>query len=224
MKERLLKLGCPEEKIKVSYLGVPLDDFPFFERLHKKEKTIFLHAGRLTAKKGVPDLVKAFHAAFGSDNLAAELWIAGDGEERTVVEKTIQELDLSKSVKMLGRLEHDELIEARNKADVFVLNCRTDHVGTKEGLPISTLEAAATGLPAISTYHAGIPESIIDGKTGFLVQEYDTAGFAEAMQRLTNTQLRKEMGRKARAFMEAKFDLEDCNEVLYQIYKEAVQL
>ncbi|MCB0471721.1 MAG: glycosyltransferase, partial [Flavobacteriaceae bacterium] len=222
MKARLLKLGCPEEKAKVSYLGVPLDEFPYVDR-PEREKTIFLHAGRLTAKKGVPALVEAFHAAFGDNTSVAELWIAGDGEEKGKVDTKIMDLNLSDSVKLLGRLSDKELLVVRHQADVFVLNCRTDAAGTKEGLPISTLEAAATGLPAISTYHAGIPESIIDGETGFLVPEYDNKALTLAMQRMMDRALRKEMGRKARAFMEKKFDLAQCNEVLYQLYEKAVR-
>jgi colanic acid/amylovoran biosynthesis glycosyltransferase len=224
MKERLIRLGCPEEKVVVSYLGVPLDEFPYCDRSGRGGPVQFLHAGRLTAKKGVPELVEAFHHAFGSDTSVAELWIAGDGEEKAAVAAKISALGLSASVRMLGRLSNEELLKVRQQADVFVLNCRTDQAGTKEGLPIATLEAAATGLPAISTYHAGIPESIIDGETGYLVPEYDTAGFAQAMLRLADPQLRQEMGRKARVFMEEKFDLRKCNQALYQIYQEAVQL
>jgi len=221
MKGRLLQLGCPEEKVKVSYLGVPLDEFPFFDRTDKAEPVIFLHAGRLTAKKGVPDLVKAFRRAFPEKG-AAELWIVGDGEERGLVQQAIDEVGAGGLIQYLGKKSNEELLEIRNRADVFVLNCRTDAAGTKEGLPIATLEAAATGLPAISTYHAGIPESIVDGETGFLVPEFDNEAFAEAMRKMMVKATRLDMGKKAREFMEQKFSLEHCNTALYQVYEQAV--
>lgn len=220
MKERLLQLGCPESKIKVSYLGVPLDTFQYIER-PKKEKTVFMHAGRIAAKKGVPDLVRSFAKAF-ANNEHAELIIVGEGEEMPQVKAAIAEFNLGDRVKLLGRQSDEELLAWRSYADVFVLNCRTDEHGTKEGLPIATLEAAACGLPAISTYHAGIPESIIDGVTGFLVNEFDNEAFAEAMIKMTDYNKRSEMSKASRKFMEDKFDLDKCNEVLFNIYKEAV--
>jgi colanic acid/amylovoran biosynthesis glycosyltransferase len=221
MKERLVALGCPEEKVLVSYLGVPVDQFPFFDRSSRNSIVKYVHAGRLTAKKGVVDLVKAFQIAFPNPG-KAELLIAGDGEERDNVKEIIHSLGLETHVRMLGKLSNEELVNLRNEADVFVLNCRTDSAGTKEGLPIATLEAASTGLPVISTYHAGIPESINHGETGLLVNEYDNHSLAQAMLSLYDKDFRLGMGLKARKFMEDKFDLSKCNQFLYDIYQKSV--
>ena len=222
MKQRLTQLGCPEDRIRVSYLGVPTEDFPFVDRSERDGPVRFLHAGRLAAKKGVPDLVRAFAQAFPEPGTAI-LDIGGDGEETELIEAAIAEPSPANPVNMLGRLSIDELAQARAQADVFVLNCRTDQHGTKEGLPISTLEAACTGLPAISTYHAGIPESIRHNETGILVAEFDTDGFADAMRRLADEEARLSMGRAARKFMEEKFAIEKCNQVLGELYREAVE-
>ena len=222
MGHRVAAMGCPREKILVSYLGVPLDEYPFVDRSGHHGPVRFLHAGRITGKKGVPDLVRAFASAFPEPG-AAVLEIAGDGEEYDEVIETIKKVKPVNHVNMHGRLPDEDLKELREKADVFVLNCRVDAQGTKEGLPISTLEAAATGLPAISTYHAGIPESILDGETGYLVKEFDTEAFAERMRLMTDKDRRLEMGLQARKFMERKFDLQVCNTRLSEIYKEAVK-
>jgi colanic acid/amylovoran biosynthesis glycosyltransferase len=56
--------------------------------------------------------------------------------------------------------------------------------GDSEGMPVSILEASAAGLPVVSTRHAGIPEIVVDGETGFLVEERDVPGMAKAMERL----------------------------------------
>ncbi|MBC7488498.1 MAG: glycosyltransferase [Cytophagaceae bacterium] len=221
MVDRLIKIGCPREKIKVSYLGVPLMEFPFVDRTQRKQSLVFLHAGRLTAKKGVPDLVHAFEKAF-SRKEEAELWLVGEGEEEKEVQQVIQSNKFS-NVKLLGRLSEEELQQVRSKADVFVLNCRTDEAGTKEGLPISILEACCTGMPVISTYHAGIPESIIHGQTGLLVNEYDNAALTEALIKMSDDAARLTMGKQARAFMEQKFSLAGCNEKLNILYKAALK-
>ena len=166
----------------------------------------YLHAGRLTAKKGVPDLIKSFEKII-IRNKNAILDIVGEGEEMNLVKKTINDLNISRNVNMHGRVSDEKLIKLRRNADVFVLNCRTDEYNTKEGLPISTLEAAVTGLPAVSTIHAGIPESITDGETGFLVKEYDNEALSDAMTKMLDLDTRLVFGMNARKFMEKKLQL-----------------
>ena len=220
MGHRLQAMGCPAERIRVSYLGVPVEEFAFVDRSGRNGPVRFLHAGRLTAKKGVPDLVRAFAQAFPQPDTAV-LDIGGDGEEKELVEAAIAAASPANPVNMLGRLSIEELAEARAQADVFVLNCRVDEHGTKEGLPISTLEAACTGLPAVSTYHAGIPESIRHGETGILVKEFDQEGLVGALRRMADRDTRLTMGRAARTFMEEAFDVHKCNQVLGGLYREA---
>jgi colanic acid/amylovoran biosynthesis glycosyltransferase len=220
MVDRLIACGCPKEKIKVSYLGVPLTSFPFVDRSAHTKPLVFLHAGRLTAKKGVSDLVRAFHFTFPKVG-EAELWIAGEGEEKKEIQQVIQKLR-SSTVKLLGRLSEEELLQVRNKADVFVLNCRTDEAGTKEGLPISILEACCTGLPVISTRHAGIGEAVQQEQTGLLVDEYDTIALSMALQKMTDDSVRLAMGKSARTLMEEKFSLASCNQKLSALYDVAL--
>ncbi len=182
-----------------------------------------MHAGRLTAKKGVLDLINAF-SKVTNINEGAVLDIAGKGEEFDLIKETIKELNIQDKVFLHGRVSESELMDLRNKADVFVLNCRTDRQGTKEGLPIATLEAAATGLPAISTHHAGIPESIIDKRSGLLVNEFDNEGLTSAMIEMLDNEKRLNYGKNARIYMEQKFDVLKCNFVLEKIYQEAINI
>jgi colanic acid/amylovoran biosynthesis glycosyltransferase len=221
MVNRLVAIGCPKEKIRVSYLGVPIAEFPFIDRSAHAGPLVFLHAGRLTAKKGVPDLVRSFEKAFPEKG-EAELWLVGEGEEKEEVQKMIRANRLS-HVKLLGRLSEEELQAARSKADVFVLNCRTDEAGTKEGLPISILEACCTGMPVISTRHAGIPEAIQQDRTGLLVNECDNLALSEALKKMSDASLRHAMGESARVFMEEKFSLTKCNEKLNELYSTALK-
>lgn len=218
MASRLIELGCPKEKVLVSYLGVPLEKFPFANRNGNEGPTRFLHAGRFTSKKGVPDLIKSFAKAFPTPGTAI-LDLAGDGEEKDLVLKTIQETEPANPVNLLGLLHYEELLKAMNRADVFVANSRTDSAGTKEGLPIAIIEAASTGLPVISTYHAGIPETIINNKTGILVPEYSNEELQEAMLQLNNRKVQLEYGSAGRKYMEEKFSLQNCNHRLSEIYR-----
>lgn len=217
MADRLKKLGCPEEKIKVSYLGVPLEDFTYYDRSTRIQPIRFLHAARLTSKKGVPDLVRSFAKAFPIAGTAV-LDIAGDGEEKELIINTIKKVNPSNPVNLLGRLNYPELILALHKADVFVANSRTDLAGTTEGLPIAILEASSTGLPIISTVHAGIPESVEDKVTGRLIKEFDNEALKNAMVEMLEKPLRLKLGAQARKYMEEKFNLHVCNKILKDIY------
>jgi colanic acid/amylovoran biosynthesis glycosyltransferase len=210
-------LGADAERIHLSYLGVPVAQIPFVERTGRDGPVHFLHAGRLTAKKGVPDLVRAFAKAFPAPGQAV-LTIAGDGEESQMARKAVEQSRPANEVRLLGRVADAELVRLRAEADVFVANCRTDDAGTREGLPIAILEAAATGLPVLSTWHAGIPESVADGVTGLLVPERDEAALAEGMRRMMDAEERVKWGREGRRRMEETFDLEACNRRLWNIY------
>ena len=219
IREKLIALGCPEEKIILSYLGVPTERFPFIDRSDRAGKPLrFLHLGRITEKKGVPDLIRTFQQAF-PQSANVELEIVGSGEEEEYCQQLLKELSLANPVKILPAVAADEVLSRLHQADVFVLNSRTDSANTTEGLPIAVLEAASTGLPVISTYHAGIPESVMDGATGLLVPEYDHVGLANAMRKMQDEAMRLTMGKQARKLMEDKFDLRGCNQMLYNTYR-----
>lgn len=217
MATRAVELGAAPERVFLSYLGVPTAEFPFVDRTAHAGPVRFLHAGRLTAKKGVPELVRAFARAFPLSGEAV-LVIAGDGEDVGQVQQALGAARPANAVHVLGRVSDEALGRLRREADVFVANCHTDEVGTREGLPIAILEAASTGLPVLSTWHAGIPEAVEDGVTGRLVPERDETALAAALRELADRQRRLAWGRAGRLKMERTFDLERCNDVLWQTY------
>ena len=120
-------------------------------------------------------------------------------------------------------MSQKDLTQAYSDADVFVLNSRTDSNGTKEGLPIGILEASSAALPIISTYHAGIPESVMHRETGLLVEEYDDEGLILALKKMLDPKLRHKYGVAGRKFMEEKFSLQNCNRVLSMYYADSLR-
>jgi glycosyltransferase involved in cell wall biosynthesis len=221
MEQRLMALGCPEAKIRVSYLGIPLEEFEYTDRTSHVDTLKFLHAGRFSATKGVPDLVYAFSDAFKEED-DVELTIVGDGEEKKMVMQAIEKSPIKEKIRFLGKVSNEQLQDCRKNSDVFVLNCRTPSSGDKEGLPIALLEASCTGLPIITTDHSGISEGVLHERTGLLVKEFDTENLSKAMQKMKDKDLRLRLGQEGRQWMEKKFDLKQCNEILYAIYKEAM--
>jgi colanic acid/amylovoran biosynthesis glycosyltransferase len=222
MKTRLVQLGCPAEKIVVSYLGIPIDEFQEVDRSHRKGPVKFLHAGRITSTKGVPDVVHAFSSAFTAQE-EVELVIVGDGEEKGKVLQAIEDSPLKGKIRFLGRLSNEDLLSIRQACDVFVLNSRTPESGDKEGLPIAILEASCVGLPIISTYHAGIAEGVLHEQTGLLVHEYDTKALAAAMRRMHDQDTRLAFGKAGRKHMEEVFDLVKCNAYLHTVYQKGME-
>jgi glycosyltransferase involved in cell wall biosynthesis len=94
------------------------------------------------------------------------------------------------------------------QARCFVQHSVVAPDGATEGTPVSILEAGASGLPVISTRHAGIPDVVLEGETGFLVQERDVSGMAERMLQLAvNPALAGKMGGMARIRIEAEFSM-----------------
>lgn len=220
MAEKMVKLGCNREKIRVSYLGVPLDAFPLMKRERcEDDDIVFVHIGRLVEKKGVPDLIKAFKRVYQVSS-RAKLKIIGSGDLMNHCKKIISEEGLEDVVTLMGSVPSDEVSRHLKDSDVFVLNSRKDSNGTTEGLPISILEASATGLPIVSTLHAGIPEAVVNGRTGLLVDGYDNSGLSEAMVRLLKKDLREEMGQQGRRHIEKQFDLKNCNRHLKSLYQQ----
>ncbi len=223
MKTRLIQLGCPEQKIIVSYLGIPVHEFSYVDRSERSGKVKFLHAGRITSTKGVPDVVRAFLDAFTSKD-DVELVIVGDGEEKNKVLQLIHASKIKNKIRFLGRLSNEDLLAIRKECDVFVLNSRTPESGDKEGLPIAILEASCVGMPIISTYHAGIAEGVLHERTGLLVEEFDTKALSEAMIKLCDRDLRLSFGAAGRKHMEDSFELNACNSFLHTVYLKAIQV
>jgi colanic acid/amylovoran biosynthesis glycosyltransferase len=81
-------------------------------------------------------------------------------------------------------------------------------------------EAQASGLPIVCTNHNGFPDSILDGQSGFLVPERDAEALAGKLAELIRRpELRLEMGKKGRAFVESEFDLSKRNDALVELYR-----
>jgi glycosyltransferase involved in cell wall biosynthesis len=155
-----------------------------------REEILIVTVGRLTAQKGLSDLVIAFGKA--SPSLpSARLLIAGEGPERGRLQEIIASLQLGGRVRLLGNVERpDELYRA---ADLFVLSSRY------EGFPFAMLEAMAAGLPVIATRFGGADEMVEHGREGLLVSGGDIDGLADAIGAALDDRGRMtEMARSAR--------------------------
>lgn len=220
MKDDLIKLGCPEEKIIVHYHGS--DPRPFYQERKYTNKTDIrlLIVSSLTEKKGHLFLLKAFKRATTLTSQNLQLHIAGDGELKETIENFIQEKSI-KNVHMHGLVaygseEHHQLL---NKADIFVHPSITTTKGEKEGIPGALIEARSAGLPVIGTYHAGIPFIVEHGNTGMLVKEHAVEELAQHIISLAESaELREKIGRQGQEYTLRELDVVKKEKDLEEIY------
>ena len=184
---RLTGLGCRPSQVAVLRMGVDLQRF--VERPRHRDSNAPLRVltiGRLVEKKGIAD---ALHAVADARRrgIALTYTIIGDGPLRRRLKGLARELGIEDVVGFTGWQVHDAIIEALYHHDVLLAPSVTASDGDQEGIPVTLMEAMATGMAVISTRHSGIPELIEDGVSGYLAEEGDQAALADALERLATT-------------------------------------
>ncbi len=219
MKDDVLDLGCPSEKAVVHYGGIDVNKFRFRKRGPNGEEVKILMCGRFVEKKGFEYGIRAF-AKLGKIHKNIALTLIGDGKLRKKMENLVDSLNLSHRVQFLGMLPHEEVQREMEVSDIFLSPNLVARNGDKEGIPNTIKEAMATGLPVVSTYHAGIPELVIDKKTGFLVPEKDVDGLVDRLEYLiAHPELWEKLGAQGREVVEEKFNLSTQVRKLEKIYR-----
>jgi len=178
-RRRLIDLGLPAEKVHVNPGGVDLpSEAP--ARSPEAGKRL-LAVGRMMAKKGPIYTLEAFRRAAARDP-ELHLDYVGGGELEDAVAQFVIACELQDRVTLHGPASEATKARLLGECGVFVQHSLTDPAtGDEEGLPASIQEAMANALPVISTRHAGIPEAVVHGETGLLIDEGDVNGMAEAM-------------------------------------------
>jgi colanic acid/amylovoran biosynthesis glycosyltransferase len=214
MRQDLIALGCPEEKICLNPYGPHPD---FFGVSPNYESSNLLMLGRLTEKKAPHLTLLAFSQAL-SHCPGMKLRILGDGELRGVCRDLAYSLNLSEHVVFKGSANRSQVLEEMRNAFAFVQHSVEAYNGDSEGTPVAILEAGAAGLPVIATRHAGIPDVVVPGATGVLVSERDVQEMANAMVSLFR--YRKDcrtMGENARQRIQRYFSMDKHIEQLNQV-------
>lgn len=216
LRDKLLALDFPPERILVHYIGV--DTRAIIPRNFAQEEQVILHVARLEEVKGTEWAIRAF-AQVAPQVPAARLVIIGDGTLRKQLQKLSRETGYADRISFLGAQPHAEVMAWMAKAAMVVLSSVRTQSGREEGLGLVSLEAAACGVPSIGTRVGGIPEGISEGETGFLVPERDAESLAIAMGTLlANPPLRQRMGAAARGRVEQFFDISRQTAYLEDIY------
>ena len=209
---RLHELGFPMDKIVTHRMGIDLVRYPFSpRRVPDDGKIVFASVGRLVEKKGFEYGLRAF-AKVQSSCFQTIYRIAGDGPLRQKLEQLAKELGIEDRVEFLGWQSQERVQELLSQAQIFMAPSVTSSNGDQEGIPVTLMEAMASGLPVVSTFHSGIPELVAHGQTGWLAAERDVASLHACLQHiLDNPEKILPVAKQARAFVEKHHDGEKLN-------------
>jgi colanic acid/amylovoran biosynthesis glycosyltransferase len=216
--ELLRELSGRPEAVRYYTHGIDLDRFqPLADRPRRDVPQVVM-VGRFAEKKGHRYALQAFDRVVRSGR-QAHLTFVGDGTLRTWCERYVQAHDLSDAVTFAGVLTAEETAAQLAQADVALVPSVVAHNHDREGSPTVAKEASACGVPVIATWHAGLPEIVDDGETGFLVPERNVPALADRLATLLDdASLRQRFGREARAKMERSFDLHTQVQKLERLY------
>lgn len=173
----LAELGAPEDRIH--YVPSYVDPEQFRQGVPAREP-VFLVVGRFVEKKAPHLAIRSFAEARKAMP-DARLEMIGDGALLNCCRELAKTLGIADAVTFHGARDHEAVREAMARARCYVQHSVRASCGDSEGTPVALLEAQCSGLPVVATRHAGIPDVVEEGRTGYLVDERDVEAMAEAM-------------------------------------------
>ncbi len=220
-RRRLLEQGADASRLRVHYMGVETEKFPYRGGRPVRQDGVFriLTVCRLCGQKGLDTSLRAVRELINMiPSVPIEYRIVGDGPDREMLEKLTEELGLKEYVVFAGPMEQSGVVEQMRQADVFLLT------SVYEWLGVVLLEAQAIGLPIVATNVGGIPEAVSAGESAILVPPSNPRAAAEALAEcLRHPEKREKMGLAGRKHVEEHFDIDRLNDRLEQLFLEISQ-
>lgn len=191
------------KKIDVIPFGIDTDIF-----FKKREKLFFLETDIIigTIKSlekvyGIEYLISAFAKLKNKFfNLPLKLMIVGSGSCEKEYKNLTKKLNIQQDVYFTGHVKYSDIVSYYNTIDIFVAS------SIRESFGVSVLEASACEIPVVVSDTGGLPEVVINKRTGILVKPKDIDGLTDTLEKLVlNKELREKMGNEGRNFVEEKY-------------------
>ena len=213
-KERLIEIGIPEKKIVIIHPGVdpikfnPQLDSSSIKKKHNIEgKRIILTVSHLVKRKGHHNVLRALPQVLEKVPNIVYL-IVGEGEEEENLKGIVRDLKLKERVIFVGEVKEKEIPLYYAACDIFIMpSYEIEKKGDVEGFGIAYLEASACGKPVVGGKSGGVPDAVIDGETGLLINPLDIDQIAQSLVKLlTNPELARRLGGKGRGRLEKELN------------------
>ena len=216
----------PADKIKVIHNGVDTRKFQPADDKRKVKRELgfspddpaIVSVGRLYARKGLFTLIESMPAVVKRFP-NAKFIVSGKGQsdEMHKLIAHAQRLSVKDNIVFTGYYPDKKLPLLYQAADVFAFSTFYEHH------PFAVLEALATGLPVVTTWVGGIPETIESGRNGFLVEPFNAGQFADKiLHLLEHPSEAEEMGALARKTVLERFDWRIVVKDAMKVYDEAL--
>jgi len=176
----IVKLGCPEDKVKVQHLGIDIDKISFKPRQWQFGSPLrVLIAASFREKKGIPYAIKALGVI--AREIPVQLTIIGDSggdeesqQEKKIILEALNTSSMEEKTRLLGYQSHQILLQEAYQHHLFLQPSITAKNGdTEGGAPVAIIEMMATGMPVVATTHCDIPEVVGPALSHLLAPERD---------------------------------------------------
>jgi len=195
--------------------GIDAARWPFAKRRPRTGPAHLVFLGRLEYEKGIHDLIAAM-PRIRRTHPGTTLTVAGTGTQQTWLIEQARKHKVLRATTFVGHLDHEQLVRLLHSADAAVLPSHYEPFG------IVALEAAATGIPLVTSNVGGLGEAVIDGQTGKSFAPRDVAGIATAVRTvLDDTNHAQDMATAARERLTSAFDWHTVADETAQVYVAA---
>lgn len=221
MRQNLEKLGFDPSKIYTIKLAVDTENIKFHQR-QRATPTIMM-VGRMVEKKGFIYALNAIKLV--KDELPElKMNIYGDGKLMADLKAEVKQLGICDHVNFRGFVKNEEIIKQLYRHDILIVPSVQAMDGDREGMPQTTVEGMATGIPVIATDHAGLPELINDEETGLQVPEKDPKAIGNAIKKLIDhPELVKKLSRNGRLKAEEEHDITKQAKKTEDLYRHLIR-
>jgi glycosyltransferase involved in cell wall biosynthesis len=188
-----------------------------------RDRKVLLTVGRLIERKGVVHFLTEIMPRLLAQRQDITYLIVGEGPQRDLIETRIASLHMGNHVSLLGRVDDDTLRAAYSVADLFVMpNIPVQN--DIEGFGLVALEAAAAGRYVVASKLDGIPEAIVPGQNGILIDPLDTDTYVETILELLGDDAeRARLGKQAREFARDRYSWDIIARRYLQVFLKIIQ-
>ena len=197
-----------DAKLPLVRCGIDIDRFQTPKRPATNDITQILAVGRLVPKKGFDTLIESI-GLLKEELPKIQVTIVGGGPEQQRLVELIRERGVDSHVELLGAQANEKVRELMVRSDIFVLPCRIDQRGDRDGIPVVLMEAMACGLCAISGDLPTIRDLIQDGVNGRLVESDNPGALARAIADVIDDAAQRRLfAERGRATVVTEFSME----------------